>query len=116
MAMNPGAHQRHMMEMEGRKREARGEIVRQPSPKPPAPGPPMDLANMRKNGVRALYVACLNDECRHDADVNVDDQPAHLPVPSFATRMRCSICGSKNITVRPAWHTGKKHIPTPAGR
>jgi hypothetical protein len=71
----------------------------------------MDLANMRENGVRALYVNCL--DCGHDADVNVDDQPGHLPVPSFATRMKCSKCGSRNITVRPSWHTGTRHIPPP---
>jgi hypothetical protein len=39
-----------------RKREARGEIVQQPRAKPPELGPPINLANMRENGVRALYV------------------------------------------------------------
>ena len=34
-------------------------------------GPPMDLANMRENGVRSLHASCL--DCRHDADVNVDE-------------------------------------------
>jgi len=33
-------------------------------------GHPMDLANMRENGVRWLHASCL--DCRHDADVNVD--------------------------------------------
>ena len=49
-------------------------------------GPPMDLANMRENGVRALLVNCL--DCTHRAEINVDDQPGHLAVKSFEPR-RC---------------------------
>jgi hypothetical protein len=51
-------------------------------------GPPMDLANMRQNGVRSLSVGCL--DCHHQAIVNVDSYPGHLAVPSFARRMKCS--------------------------
>jgi len=61
----------------------------------PPQGPPMDLANMRSNGVRALSVDCL--DCTHSGVVNVDDQPGHVAVPSFAKRMRCTICGSKRV-------------------
>ena len=39
-------------------------------------GPPMDLANMRLNGVRSLYAWCL--DCGHDATLNVDHLPDHL--------------------------------------
>jgi hypothetical protein len=46
----------------------------------------MDLNNMRANGVRSLLASCL--DCYHDGMVNVDDQPGHLAVPSFARRMR----------------------------
>lgn len=66
-------------------------------------GPPMDLANMRKNGVHALAVSCL--DCTHRVDINVDDHPGHLPVKSFEPRMVCGKCGSKRIDVRPAWHS-----------
>jgi hypothetical protein len=31
------------------------------------PGPLMDLANMRRQGVRSLIACCLNDACRHSA-------------------------------------------------
>jgi hypothetical protein len=32
------------------------------------PGPPMDLANMRRQGVACSLIAyCLNDSCRHQA-------------------------------------------------
>lgn len=74
-------------------------------------GRPMDLANMRMNGVRALSVECL--DCFHRANVDVDDQPGHLPVPSFAARMKCSACGSKRVTVRPAWNSKPLQIPKP---
>ena len=33
-------------------------------------GAPMDLANMRANGVRSLLAICL--DCSHEATVNVD--------------------------------------------
>jgi hypothetical protein len=36
------------------------------TPKHP-PGPPMDLANMRAQGVHHLIAFCLNDACRHQA-------------------------------------------------
>jgi len=72
-------------------------------------GPPMDLANMRDNGVRSLSVGCL--DCHHQADMNVDHLPGHLAVPSFARRMKCSQCGSKRVDVRPAW--GTKTTATP---
>jgi hypothetical protein len=31
------------------------------------PGPPMDLANMRRQGVHSLICYCLNDACCHQA-------------------------------------------------
>ena len=73
-----------------------------PSPKRYT-GPPMDLANMRLNGVSSLYAWCL--DCGHDGTVNVDHLPGHLAVPSFVKRMWCSACGSRNVSVRPAWGT-----------
>ena len=53
---------------------------------------------MRENGVHSLFVECR--DCHHAAAVNMDAQPGHLTVPSFANRMRCQ-CGSKNVDVRP---------------
>jgi len=66
-------------------------------------GAPMDLANMRANGVRSLLAICL--DCSHEATVNVDHLPEHLAVPSLSRRMKCSKCGCKRVTVRPAWGT-----------
>ena len=71
--------------------------------------PPMDLANMRRNGVRSLYVWCL--DCGHEATVNVDDQPGHLAVPSFAAKMKCSQCGGRRVSVRAAWKTKPPYVP-----
>lgn len=67
-----------------------------------APLPPMDLANMRANGVRHLTVTCV--PCWRHVDVLADQWAADEPVPAMARRFRCSICGSKNVQTRPAWH------------
>jgi hypothetical protein len=67
------------------------------------PGPPMTLANMRQNGVRMVTAAC--EVCGRAADVNVDTLPETLTVPEAGQRLRCSRCGAKTISTRPAWHT-----------
>jgi hypothetical protein len=43
------------------------------------PGPPMDLANMRRQGVRSLIAYCLNDSCRHQAVIDVSSYPGDNP-------------------------------------
>jgi DNA-directed RNA polymerase subunit RPC12/RpoP len=68
-------------------------------------GPPMSLANMRANGVRAVIVTC--EACGHKADVNVDAMPESTFVPEAGRRLRCSQCGAKQINTRPAWHTAR---------
>jgi hypothetical protein len=45
---------------------------------------PMDLANMRQNGVRSLEVACFG--CRHGVIVNVDMYPGEFLVRDFGSR------------------------------
>ena len=40
------------------------------------------------------------------ADVNVDLLRETLTVPETGQRLRCSSCGGKTISTRPAWHTG----------
>ena len=62
---------------------------------------PMDLANMRQNGVRSVTAECK--ACKREAAVNCDALPADLPVPDVALRLRCSACGSKQIVTRPDW-------------
>ena len=69
-------------------------------------GPPMTLGNMRDNGVRAVIAQCL--DCRHKADVVVDQLDAALYVPDVGRRMRCSACSGKRIETRPAWHTASR--------
>jgi hypothetical protein len=64
------------------------------------PGPPMDLANMRQNGVRSISVQCI--DCGHDAIVNLDTYPDRVAVKSFEGRMLCK-CGSKRSDVQPNW-------------
>ena len=72
---------------------------------------PMTLANMRLNGVRAVIASCAN--CGRAADVNVDLLPETLIVPEVGKRLRCSSCGGKTISTRPAWHTGSQRYRHP---
>ena len=64
------------------------------------PPRPMTLGNMRRNGVRGLFVTCQH--CVHYAKVNVDAWPDDLAV-SFGPRMRCSKCGKLGAMVRSNW-------------
>ena len=71
------------------------------------PGPLMDLANMRKQGVTRLIAYCLNDACRHQALIEVWSYPANTEiaysnvessVPSVVlaeTRLTCVQTGRK---------------------
>jgi hypothetical protein len=63
---------------------------------------PMDLANMRQNGVRSLDVMCHG--CRHEVVINVDQYPGDLLVREFGPRMVCTKCGMVGADVRPNWN------------
>ena len=69
-------------------------------------GPPMTLASMRKNGVRAVTATC--ETCRREADVNVDALPETVTVPKAGLRLRCSRCGGKRVLAWPAWQTARR--------
>ena len=60
---------------------------------------PMDLANMRQNGVRSLAVHCRG--CRHEVIMNVDHLPGDVTVPSLGLKMVCTKCGTIGADVRP---------------
>jgi hypothetical protein len=51
-----------------------------------------------------------NDARQHarQADVSVDAMPENVHVPQVARRLRCSQCGGKTISTRPAWHTSHR--------
>jgi hypothetical protein len=63
----------------------------------------MTFANMRANGVRSVTATCAN--CGRSADVNVDLLSETMHVPDVGQRLRCSSCGGKHVSTRPAWHT-----------
>ena len=71
----------------------------------------MTLRNMRQNGVRSVTATC--EACNHQADVNVDPLPESVTVPKAGKRLRCSSCGGKTISTRPAWHRGSQRSGVP---
>jgi hypothetical protein len=62
---------------------------------------PMDLANMRANGVRSLLIWCRN--CHHEKIMNVDHLPGHLTVPSLGRQMSCIKYDTVGADARPNW-------------
>jgi hypothetical protein len=64
------------------------------------PNEPMDLANMRANGVRSLAIHC--HQCLQ-VILNVDHLPGHLTVPTFGSKMVRMKCGSIGADVCPNW-------------
>ena len=67
----------------------------------PDPIEPMDLANMRQNGVRSLAVQC--HQCLHEVIMNVDYLPGDVTVSSLGPKMVCTKCGTIGADVRPNW-------------
>ena len=64
---------------------------------------PMTLGNMRRNGVRTLMVYCGAIDCHHGAVLDVERYPDDVPVPSFGSRMRCTVCVHLGADARPNW-------------
>jgi hypothetical protein len=62
---------------------------------------PMDLANMRQNGVRSVVVQC--HQCLHELIMNVDHLPGDVTVPSLGPKMVCTKCGTIGADARPNW-------------
>jgi hypothetical protein len=61
---------------------------------------PMMLADMLE-AMHTTRVLAYCGDCLHEGKVNADSLPVDLPVPDVALRLRCSACGSKNVTTRP---------------
>jgi hypothetical protein len=59
----------------------------------------MDLANMRRQGVRTLLAHCLNDACRHQAVIDVSSYPGDTPVPWFRSKVVCNKCGARRSRI-----------------
>jgi hypothetical protein len=66
---------------------------------------PMTLANMRENGVSRLDATC--EACRHRAELEASLFSDEMAVPDVGLRLRCSACGSKEVSTRPAWRYQK---------
>jgi hypothetical protein len=65
-----------------------------------AEGPPLTLDDMRAEGVHSVDVECA---CGHDAVINVDHLPGHLPVPEVKRLFVCKVCGAKPWRSMPHW-------------
>jgi hypothetical protein len=70
---------------------------------------PMDLANMRRNGVRSLVVQCR--QCLHELIMNVDHLPGDFTVPSLGPKMVCTKCGTIGADARPNWRKRSNEAP-----
>lgn len=76
----------------------------------------MTLANMRRNGVRGLSVACLSPSCRHELIFGADDYPGDTELNWFRTRMVCAKCGGRRVDVRPNWRERDERSTGAEGR
>ena len=54
-------------------------------------GPPMDLANMRLQGVHHLICYCMNDACRHQAIFDVSSRSPEVILATRLPPLSCSI-------------------------
>jgi len=64
---------------------------------------PMTLGNMRQQGVRSLWIRCGALHCNHVAITDVSAFADDATVPSFGSRMVCTVCGAIGADARPNW-------------
>jgi hypothetical protein len=64
------------------------------------PRPPMNLTNMREQGVHHLIAFCLNDACRHQALIDVSMYPGDVEVPWFGKRAKCGGRSGRAVSAR----------------
>jgi hypothetical protein len=68
-------------------------------------GPPMTLANMRKNGVRMIWAKC--EACGHQADVNVDTLAETLVALRWVNACAVVVAGASRSTPGPLGTQGE---------
>lgn len=74
--------------------------------------PPPTVATLRAQGVTGLRIACAG--CDHTANVRWDIVIAKdaEPFPGIKSRLKCSQCGSKRVSIMPDWPaTGPGGLP-----
>lgn len=69
---------------------------------------------------KAIGIFCWCNRCGHSASLPLDGLIARLgpamPAPDVATRLRCSVCGTRDVATRPDWpNLGQvaRHGPAP---
>jgi hypothetical protein len=103
-----------------------------PDPTRPASGPGRRAARsgattLAELSGHAIGVYCWCNRCSHSATLPLDGLIARLgpgtPLTAMAGRLRCSVCGARDIAARPAWpslgqvsgHGSSAPPPTPKG-
>ena len=65
---------------------------------------PATLGDLESEGVDMF---CWCNRCSHNAIVPIGNLTGSLgpdqPVPEIGIRMRCTVCGAKDVAVRPSW-------------
>ena len=69
------------------------------------PAGPVTLDDLARAG-KLLWVYCCDCGRERDVDPLSVPLPPNFPVPSVATRMKCSACGSRKINTKPELYPG----------
>jgi hypothetical protein len=79
-------------------------VSSRPSQTRPVSSRPVTLVDLQQE---ALAIFCWCHQCGHNAELDSQQLVGRfgglLPVPELARHIRCSKCGGKQISTRPAW-------------
>lgn len=65
------------------------------------------IREMREARARNVLVCCQEITCAHSVAFNVDGLSDDLILSDLEPKLRCSVCGSKAIEVRPIYWTAE---------
>ncbi|MBX9589621.1 MAG: hypothetical protein K2X43_09965 [Hyphomonadaceae bacterium] len=60
---------------------------------------PPTIGQLRQEGDTTAAVYCHARGCHQSATISTDRFPADLPFPDIGLRLRCSVCGSREVSV-----------------
>lgn len=62
---------------------------------------PATIADLTVHGVKRAEAECM--KCRHRADIDLLAMPPDAIFGRIKRRLRCSACGSRDVTLMPDW-------------